>query len=224
MTPLLFDPRQIRARTCDDLAQLGLPVRPDYLPSIFGSDDSVTMRSQRDIEARAVILNIVQARVFDMPPQMAMRWLLDARVLEELTRDEWQFIATGNGDSRRYSEQLESLYTLAWILGLVSHLDPSQYCTDGLPSLMPDLRTGEPMSAWRGRARPDVRDAREVAEMLDLYSCLDWLFTDAQRRGGHVNSPVDPSLVWHRRWALEWGLVLTGRGRPGPTPWDRVQL
>ncbi|MFD0556302.1 uncharacterized protein DUF4272 [Stackebrandtia endophytica] len=226
MTPLLFDPRQVRARTCDDLSQLGVPVRPEYLPATFQPDDRVALRPQPDIEARAAILNIVQARVFDMPPQMAMRWLLDARVLEELTRDEWQFIATGNGDPQRYSEQLESLYTLAWMLGLATHLDPSQYCNDGLPALMPDLRTQESMRLWRGRARPTARDAIEVAEMLDLYSCLGWLYTDAQRRGVHLGLPFDPSLVWHRRWALEWG-IRAGSGNRlahGGRPWDQIRL
>ncbi len=224
VTPLLFDPRQVRARTCENLSQLGVSVRPDYLPPIFKVDDRVALRAQPDIEARAAILNIVQARVFDMPPQMAMRWLLDARVLEELTRDEWQFIATGNGDPQRYSEQLEALYALAWMLGLVPHLDPSQYCSDGLPSLMPDLRTSESITTWRMRARPSARDAVEVAEMLDLYCCLDWVFSDAQRHGGPTNLPLDPSLVWHRRWALEWG-VRSGPGRQlgGGPPWDRVQ-
>lgn len=224
MTSLLFDPRHIRTRTCDGLAQLGVMVRSDYLPLIFAPDEAVALRSLRDIEARAAILNIVQARVFDMPPQMAMRWLLDARVLEELTPDEWQFIATGNGDSHRYSEQLESLYALAWLMGLVPHLDPSEYCTDVLPTLMPDLRTSESFGRWKARTLPSCRDAVEVAEMLDLYSCLDWLYSDAQRRGAPMPGPLDPSLIWHRRWALEWVIMLSGRNRGGPTQWDRVQL
>jgi hypothetical protein len=221
---LLFDPRHIRTRTCDGLTQLGVPVRPDYLPLIFAPGEDVALRPMRDIESRAAILNVVQARVFDMPPQAAMRWLLDAHVLEALTSDEWQFIATGRGDARRYSEQLESLYTLAWMLGLVPHLDPSEYCSDSLPTLMPDLRTGEAFDKWKGRTLPSCRDAVEVAEMLDLYCCLDWLYTDARQRGGGPPGPHDESLIWHRRWALEWVVVLSGPGRAGVTPWDQVRL
>ncbi|MGH8792111.1 MAG: DUF4272 domain-containing protein [Stackebrandtia sp.] len=224
MTPLLFDPRQIRTSTCDGLAQLGVSVRPDYLPRIFGPDDDVAVRPLSDIEARAAILNVVQARVFDMPPPMAMRWLLDARVLEELTPSEWQFIATGNGDPRRFSEQLEALFALAWMLGLTQHLDPSQYCSDQLPALMPDLRASESYARWQDRALPSGRDAVEIAEMLDLYCCLDWVCVDTRRRGGRLPEALDQSLIWHRRWALEWALIPAGKGRVEPCPWDRVQM
>ena len=225
MTSLLFDPRHIRTRTCEDLAQLGVSVRPDYLPLIFSPGEDISLRPLKDIEARAAILNVVQARVFDMPPQLAMRWLLDAHVLEDLTPDEWQFIASGRGAPQRFSEQLECLYALAWMLGLAPHLDPSEYCSDGLPSLMPDLRTSEPFGAWRARTLPSGRDAVEIAEMLDLYSCLDWLYSDARNRNTPPPGPLDESLLWHRRWALEWVVVLAGRNRRGSQPsWDAVSL
>lgn len=225
MTSLLFNPQQIRSRTCDGLAQLGTPVRPEFLPLVFAPGEDVAVRPVRDIEARAAILNIVQARVFDMPTQMAMRWMLDARVLEELTPDEWQFIATGRGNPQRYSEQLEALYALAWLLGLVPHLDPGEYCSDGLPQLMPDLRSGESFSAWRSRTLPAGRDTVMIAEMLDLYCCLDYLYGESRRQGVPPPGPLDESLIWHRRWALEWAVVLRGHGRPRILPaWDQVQL
>ena len=224
MTSLLFDPRHIRTRTCEDLARLGINLRTDYLPLIFSPGEDIALRPHTDIEARAAILNIVQARVFDMPAYMAMRWLLDARVLEDLVADEWQFIATGKGDRQAYSEQLESLYSLAWLLGLVPQLDPSQYCSDSLPSLMPDLRTSEPFTVWKARALTAPRDAVEVAEMLDLYCCLDWMYAEATRRGVPMPGSLDPSLIWHRRWSLEWALKTNGHNGSTAQAWDRVQL
>lgn len=224
MTSLLFDPRQIRSRTCEGLAQLGVPVRTDYLPLIFSPGEDVALRPLSHIESRAAILNIVQARVFDMPADMAMRWLLDAHVLEELTPDEWQFIATGRGEAQAYSEQLESLFAIAWVMGLAPHLDPSEYCSEELPNLMPNLRTREPFNAWKARTLPASRDAVAVAEMLDLYCCLDWLYTDALRRGVSPPGQLDASLIWHRRWSLEWATVLNGYNRQAPVSWDRVQL
>lgn len=223
MTSLLFDPRQIRSRTCDALSQLGIAVRGDQLPQIFAPGADVEVRTLRDIEARGAILNIVQARVFDMPPHMAMRWLLDAHVLEDLTADEWQFIATGRGDPQRFSEQLESLYTIAWMLGLVAGLDPARYCSDNLPSLMPDLRSAEPFERWRARTLPSCRDAVEVAEALDLYGCLDWLCVQSRQHGMVVPGNLDESVVWHRRWALRWLVVAPGQDRGYWTPWDDIR-
>ncbi|WP_415648669.1 DUF4272 domain-containing protein [Stackebrandtia soli] len=208
-------------RTCDGLSQLGFAVRYDHLPLVFSPGEDVMLRPLRELESRAAILNIVQARVFDMPPPMAMRWLLDAHVLEELTPQEWQFIASGRGDARRYSEQLESLYALAWLLGLVPHLDPSSYCTDSLPTLMPDLRTAEPFTAWRARTLPSRRDARDVAEMLDLYCCLDWLCAESRQHGVRPPTALDESVIWHRRWALEWAVMTSRNGRPIATSWER---
>lgn len=224
MTAMTVDPRQIRSRTCGDFQRLGVPMNADRFPLIWQPDEDVTLRSVGEIEARAAILNVLQARVMDMPPQNAMRWMLDAHVLEEMTRDEWAFIGSGVGDPRRYAQQLDALYGLAWLLGLVEHLDPQADCAEGLAALFPDLRSGEPFGSWRARTLTTRPDAWEVASLLDMYYCLDWMYQDAARRGLPAPGPLDPAAVWHRRWALEWALVVRGRNQVPFPAWDQVDL
>ncbi|QSB05838.1 DUF4272 domain-containing protein [Natronoglycomyces albus] len=221
MAPLITDPRHIRHRTFAGLDRLGLGGLPDRFPLAFSPNDRPRLRSRSDIEARAAILNVVQARVFDMPEDMAMRWLLDAHVLDELTPGEWGFIACGRGDRILYADQLESLFALAWILGLAHHLDPTTPCSEDLPDLLPDLRAPESLADWRGRRLPAQRDPGEIAEMLDLYYCLDWMCEQAHQSGMAPPHGLDANLIWHRRWALEWALVFSPTNAPR---WDQIQL
>ncbi|HEU5129562.1 MAG TPA: DUF4272 domain-containing protein [Glycomyces sp.] len=221
MPSLISDPRSLRARTVDGLGALGIPAPPDRFPTPFPDNRVPRLRARGDMEARAAILNIVQARVFNMPEELAMRWLLDAHVLDHLAPDEWGFIACGRGDRARYADQLESLYAVAWLIGLVDHLDPTAACAEDLPELLPDLRRPESFSEWRDRHLTPLRDAGVVAEMLDLYYCLDWVCDQARRSGSPLPRGIDDSLVWHRRWALEWAVCPEDRR---PVRWDEVRL
>ncbi|WP_168801598.1 DUF4272 domain-containing protein [Glycomyces buryatensis] len=221
MQALISDPRSVRSRTVDGLGALGIPAPPEQFPLPFPSGQMPRLRPRVHLEARAAILNVVQARVFDMPEELAMRWLLDAHVLDHLAPDEWGFIACGRGERPRYADQLESLYTVAWLIGLVDHLDPAVACAEELPELLPDLRRPETFSDWRDRQLTPTRDAGVVAEMLDLYYCLDFVCDQARRAGQAPPSGVDDCLVWHRRWALEWAVVFN---EERPVHWDEVRL
>ena len=221
MPTVISDPRSVRLRTVDGFRALGIPAPPAQFPMPFPSGQLPRLRPRGHIEARAAILNIVQARVFDMPEELAMRWLLDAHVLDHLAPDEWGFIACGRGERARYADQLESLYTVAWLLGLVDHLDPAIPCDEELPELLPDLRRPESFGTWRDRQLTPTRDAGVVAEMMDLYYCLDWVCDQARRAGQAPPRGVDDNLVWHRRWALEWAVVFADER---PVHWDEVRL
>ncbi|GAB3997506.1 hypothetical protein GCM10029992_20570 [Glycomyces albus] len=131
------------------------------------------------------------------------------------------FIACGRGERTRYADQLESLYAVAWLLGLADHLDPGAECSEDLPELLPDLRAPESFGDWRDRRLTPTRDAAVVAEMFDLYYCLDWICDQARRSGRSLPNGVDDSLVWHRRWALEWAVVFADER---PAHWDEVRM
>ncbi|MFC4335284.1 DUF4272 domain-containing protein [Salininema proteolyticum] len=220
MTSLAVSPHTMRQTTVSLLRNYGLTV-PNQFQLLFPQGTVPRVRNSHEIESRLAILNVIQARVFNMPEDLAMRWLLDAHILDHLVPAEWGFIACGRGDRMRYAEQCESLYALAWVLGLVEHLDPRRPCEENFPALLPDLRTPEPFADWRSRQLHATRGPADIAEMLDLYFCLDWLCEQAYQTGVNPPAGLDDSLVWHRRWVLEW--VVTFDGEEAPM-WDQVKL
>ena len=92
------DPMRVRATNIETLRRLDLPTPPGQFPLIWEPGDSVELRPPSEIEGRAAILNVVYARCFHMPGQDAMAWLLDAHLLDHLTKPEWSFLAVGAWD------------------------------------------------------------------------------------------------------------------------------
>ncbi|MBO0871168.1 MAG: DUF4272 domain-containing protein, partial [Micromonosporaceae bacterium] len=112
------DPEKVRTLILDELYGLRLPVPPPNFPLVWERGDQVELRPRAEIEGRAAILNVVLARCFGMPSQQAMSWLLEARLLDKLTRPEWHFVASGEGDARAFSLHIEALAALAWVLSM----------------------------------------------------------------------------------------------------------
>ena len=153
-----------------------------------------------------------------------MAWLLEAHLLDSLTKPEWSFVASGEGDHRSFALHLEALYALAWLLGLVSHLDPTAPAPDGLISQLPHLPSKETFAAWRERIRPQPTPAPEAAIVLDLFYCLDWAYLEAERRRVRLPGLLDANAIGQRRWALEWAVVMRGPYHSPPPDWEEVDL
>src|SRR3954465_454834 len=83
------DPLLIRQANREELQRLGLPGPPGNFPFVWEIGDEVALRPRAEIEARAVILNVVLARCFGMPPKAAIAWLLDAHLIDQLTEPEF---------------------------------------------------------------------------------------------------------------------------------------
>jgi hypothetical protein len=218
------DPDTVRARSLDELYRLGLPVPPTNFPLVWEPEDQVGLRPRAELEARAAILNVVVARCFGMPSERAMGWLLDAHLLDQLTRPEWHFVASGEGDVEAFALHTEALAALAWLLTIIKRLDPAAPGGEHLIPLLPDLRAGEPYKAWRSRTLAAPRDPREGALMLDLYYCLDWAYLEAERRQAPLPGLIDSNAIGQRRWALEWAVVLHGPVHESPPSWEEVDL
>ncbi len=204
------DPAAVRAATFDELLRLGLPLPGPHQqqPLLWDLGDRVALRTLDEIEARAAILNVAIARTFGMPPDLAMEWLLDARLLGHVTPLEWRYIVTGQGDERVYAMQREALAGFAWLIRLAEHLDPGVPADDKIAALFPDLRAGERYAGWKSRILPASREPDEAVALLDLYTCLDWAYAEARRIGAPYG-PVAEAVVSQRRWALEWAVTFT---------------
>jgi hypothetical protein len=218
------DPHRVRAVSLDTLRRLSLPVPPASFPLVWEPGDSVELRPLVDLESRTAILNVVLARCFGMPGDQAMAWLLDARLLGSLTKPEWTFVSSGEGDHRSFALHLEALYALAWLVGLVPSLDPKEPAPETLVPQLPQLPRKESYAVWRSRTLPAARPAPEAAAALDLFYCLDWAYLEAERQ--HIRLPglIDSNAIGQRRWALEWAVVLRGPYHGQPCGWEEVDL
>src|SRR5436305_2784009 len=218
------DPASVRAANLEQVYRLRLPVPPDNFPLVWEPDDEVELRSRDALEGRAAVLNIVLARAFGMPSQLAMGWLLDAHLMDRLTQPEWHFVASGEGDVRSFALHTEALAALAWLLSMIKWLDPAMPGIKNVAELFPDLPGGEPYVAWQARVLGAPRDPREAAVQLDLYYCLDWAYLEAERLGLPLPGMIDSNAIGQRRWALEWAVILSGPFHEPPPGWEEVDL
>jgi hypothetical protein len=218
------DPREVRAASRDELQRLGLPPLPPQFPLVWEPGDKVTLRPTAELEARLAVLNVVLARCYGMPQEAAMSWLLSARLVESLTRPEWQFVIADKGDRRALALHLEAINGLTWLLGVTPHLDPSQPAAEGLVDTLPDLRKAETMDHWRSRTLVAPRDAPTAAAMLDLYYCLDWAYLEAERHRSRLPGVIDSHTIGQRRWALEWAVTFVGPYHDPPRGWEEIDL
>jgi hypothetical protein len=218
------DPHRVRAASIEQLRRLELPTPPSSYPLVWEPGDTVELRPIDEITGRAAILNVVLARCFGMPSEAAMAWLLDAHLLESLTKPEWSFVASNEGDHRSFELHLEAIYALAWLIGLVTHLDPAEPAPGTLVEQMPHLPSKENFEAWRTRTSPRPRDAPEAAIVLDLLYCLDWAYLEAERRRIRLPGLIDSNAIGQRRWALEWAVIMRGPFQSPPVGWEEVDL
>lgn len=184
----------------------------------------MALRPPAELEARTAVLNIVLARCYGMPQQAAMSWLLNAHLLDAVTKPEWQFVMANRGDRRALALHLEAIWALMWLLGVVGQLDPSEPAESGLVKLLPDLPHAESMASWRSRTLIAPRPAPEAAAMLDRYYCLDWAYLAAERRRLPLPGLVDSHAIGQRRWALEWAVTFRGPYHGPPRGWEEIDL
>jgi hypothetical protein len=206
------------------LDRLGLPLPAENFPLVWDAGDTVELRPRTDLEARLAVLTLVLARSFGMPSEAAMEWLLDARLVERLTRPEWQFVVAGEGDSYAFALHLEALYALGWVMGIAPDLDPLRPSADGFVQRLPNLPSGERFSDWRGRTLTAPREPDEAAALLDLYYCLDWAYLESEKRRLLLPGLIDSNAIGQRRWALEWAVIFRGPYHDAPLGWEEIDL
>jgi len=218
------EPARVREASLGVLHRLRLPAPAPNFPLVWEPGDSIELRPRAELEARVAILNLVLARSFGMPPELAMEWLLDAHLVDRLTRPEWHFVAAGEGDERSFALHLEALFALAWLLGIALDLDPIRPSAEGLMERLPDLPAGESFAAWRERTLTAPRGAADAAVALDRYYCLDWSYLEAERRRLPLPGLIDSNTIGQRRWALEWAVVFSGPYHGPPASWEDIDL
>src|ERR687891_773923 len=198
---------EVRSRSLRRLSELGFPEPPVSFPVLWESLPGYRVQPLDVLVERTGVVAMAVERYFGMTRQLAETWIDENGLRDALASEETALLAD-DASAERFGAQIESLWALAWLLRLHDDLDPSRYCGDSLAGLMPDLRAAECLSNWVMRANVACREADDVAEMLDLYYWLTWGLADANLNQRSVPGSVEQYVLWERRRALEFALVL----------------
>lgn len=204
-----MDTGDIRRHTRETVRKLGYP-DPKTLPLI---DSNVSCRSPQDVVERLLVLNCVAAIAYGFPASRGRGWLQQEHLEGALSSRESAFVMHGRAEPEEFQLQVEALWALTWVIGLVPDLDFTLSCRGDFVAMLPDLQRNESGELIRGKAA--LRSERELLSALDLAYCLHWGEREASRNWWPRRRPPLPGIR-QRRHALEW--VLSSQD------WDAVVL
>jgi hypothetical protein len=205
------DQKSIRLVSLLEVRRLGYLENPD-LP--LGAAE-IVFRTRDEIVDRALALSCAVAVANNSNPAVALAWLEREGLLASLTDAERHWLTRPSEHARaRFSAQEEALLSLVWSLSFARSLDFTRYCDPSLAAYFPKIRDGE--SSERFRDAAVLREATELASMVDLAYCLHWSIRDSQLRRRPTPGVVEPYVVEERRRGLEW--LVSDQG------WDEISL
>lgn len=205
-----IDPWATRSHSLSKAERLGYPVNPN-LPLL---DRPESERSPDEAFQRALCLFATSACAYGLDREKAEKWLQQEGAHDALTLIEREFLRSDIADTGLFSGGVEALFALMWALGFFRHLNFADNSDDDLVNLFPNPLNGESTEDLRSRVR--LRPVAQVFPLLDLAYCLHWATEDARINGHRTPGDVHPSVIYHRRKALEWLL-----GREG---WDNISM
>lgn len=183
---------------------LGLPVN-NRLPPVDGR-----LRPLSAIIERALCLNVVAAVSYGLLWQAGRKWVEREGLWLSLTPAEREFLTGPGLNATNFRGAVQSLYALAWVLGLATPLSPTSPVPQDFYKVLPDLKSGE--SSERFRARVHGITESEALGALDIFYCVHW----GVREAGFSGSPARFEGLDERRHALEWAMSTVA--------WDEVSL
>lgn len=173
-------------------------------------------KSVEEVADRILVLNVIVSCAFGCPRPKAKAWLKKESLSACLTLDEAKYLEASSRPMQDGAMQwrVESIWALAWYMGLHDELDFSDSCSDDLNKLLPDLKADASSKSFRETLAK--RSRQELLEQLDLSYCLHWAIRESGTQGQSPLGHVPPNVVIERRRALEW--------IAGQDSWDEVSL
>lgn len=201
-----------KAATGAALAARGIAV-PDTLPPLV-CEDELLLRDRDEVIGRARALLVVALRAESVASDEAMssEILLSKVPLAEgyLSPKELVFLAKETPPKQDYAQLLwryESLYVLAWALGLV----------DDLPFPEAPIEAAALVAKVIEMKSPALRPAGEILDALDATYRIHWHVRQQRlKKKNAAIAGIDPDVVMERHHALNWLVRFQHAG------WDEV--
>lgn len=194
-----MDIAKIRKESWKIAEKLGYPVN-EKLPLM---DLPLNLREEKVIGRRMLALKAALAVAFSSENgEMVKKWILQENLSECLSKTESLLVFEGKGDAEKMELGIESLWMLAWSVGLIKEMNYREYCGDFLSDLLPSIENMDTTVPFMRNLLP--RSIEAVTEELDLAYCLNWGMVQARREGQPPPGDVREYVIEYRRKALEW--------------------
>jgi len=194
-----METRDFRSQSLVRLAKVGISI-PSSLPLL----DDFSVRPIDEIVDRILCLNAVAATAHGFNEKRAIAWLSNEHLLGNLTEDERSFLTAGVGDAETFKVQVEGMWALSWMIGIVDKIDFQRECDPRFVAMLPNLKIAESSSSFRTRAR--LREHAAIGTEADLAYCLHWAIREAEINGTPAPAGIAPYIVTQRRRALDWAI------------------
>lgn len=203
-------PTEIRARSLSVTTKAGLSI-PASLPLL---DDGLRLRQQDEVVDRLLCLTAVAAAAYGFDKAKAVAWLRQEQLDAKLTDAERRFVERGEGRPQVFQVQVEGMWALGWVVGIVPQLDFWKDSDSRFVTLLPNLKVAQSSSEWRRKEK--LRSLDDVTAACDLAYCLHWAVRQAEIEKKQPPAKLKGYVVVERRRALEWLL--------SDEAWDAVSL
>ncbi len=168
------------------------------------ADDEVSIRDEKDIARRMVILCVTNLVAFgNTTGDEAFEYLEKHSLLQFITANEKEFLNDPTPEKKNHeSWKCECIWVLAWALNVTEAL---QY-PDHLCDLNEIAQDDYPLSGnpndfinrnWNARSKAEILDA------ADLYYRMDWAVVDARLNNLSIE-PLNSGVIYERHYALNW--------------------
>jgi hypothetical protein len=205
-----MDLKRIREQSIHTAKQLAVDVS-STLPLL---DAGLEMRSADEAVSRILAINAVAATAYGFDKAKVTTWLNQEALTDSLSGQEKHFVFEGVGQPDRFKAQVESMWALAWAMGITNELNFAKDCDNRFVTMLPNLKQSQSSADFREKANP--RPLEQVVAACDLAYCLHWTIRQAELSGKQPPANLKPYVVVERRRALEWLL--------SKDAWDEISL
>lgn len=205
-----MDLKQVRTESIQAAKKIGVEI-PPTLPLL---DSELEIRSADEVASRILVLHAVAASAYGFDKTKVASWLKQEALSDSLSKQEKRFVVDGSGQADRFKTQVESIWALAWAMGVVKELNFTKDCDDSFVAQLPNLRWNQSSADFRKKI--NSRPLKEIVSACDLAYCLHWAIRQSEIDGKPLAGNLKPYVVIERRRALEWLL--------SNEEWDDVPL